>query len=673
MSKTNNGANLGFERELWQAADALRSNMDAAEYKHVVLGLIFLKYISDAFEEQHARLVAEQDQDADPEDPDEYRAVNIFWVPREARWSHLRASARQPTIGKVVDNAMLAIERDNPSLKGVLPKDYAHPRLDTQRLGQLIDLIGNIGLGDEANRTRDILGRVYEYFLSRFASAEGKKGGQFYTPRCIVRLLVEMLAPYEGRVYDPCCGSGGMFVQSVGFVRAHTTGNGNLPASGLRQAGGSKAGTHVSIFGQESNHTTWRLAKMNLAIRQIDGNLGKEHADSFHRDLHPDLKADYVLANPPFNDSDWRGDLLRDDKRWRYGTPPKSNANFAWVQHFIHHLAPGGLAGFVLANGSMSSNQSGEGEIRKNIIEADLVDCMVALPGQLFYSTQIPVCLWFIARDKKNGRFRDRRGETLFIDARKLGTMIDRVHRELTDDDIRRIADTYHLWRGDPHPVPLPGGEGDNSHYRGGFDFSGLLETARELRKKQTPAEAVMWELLRNKRFMNLKFRRQHQFGDYIVDFYCNEHKLVIELDGGIHSDEKQARKDKTRDAYMDSLGLTVLRFDNTEVLKSPGSVLEKIASSLPSPTGRGAGGEGVAVYRDIPGFCKAATIEDIRKHGHILTPGRYVGAAEVEDDGEPFQEKMARLTAALREQMEESTRLDRIIWANLEDVGYGE
>ena len=518
---TNNGANLGFESELWRAADALRSNMDAAEYKHVVLGLIFLKYISDAFEEQRAKLEADRAQGADPEDPDEYRAVNIFWVPKEARWSKLKSEAKQPTIGKVIDDAMLAIERDNPSLKGVLPKDYAHPRLDKQRLGQLIDMVGNIGLGDKANRSKDILGRVYEYFLSQFASAEGKKGGQFYTPRCVVRVLVEMLAPYKGRVYDPCCGSGGMFVQSVEFVKAHANGNGN----------GGKTKADVSIFGQESNHTTWRLAKMNLAIRQIENNLGKEHADSFHHDLHPDLKADYVIANPPFNDSDWRGELLKDDKRWKFGTPPAGNANFAWVQHFIHHLAPTGLAGFVLANGSMSSNQSGEGEIRKNIIEADLVDCMVAMPGQLFYSTQIPVCLWFIAREKKNGRFRDRRGQTLFIDARKLGTMIDRVHRELTEEDIRKIADTYHAWRGD----------------------------------------------------------------------------------------------------------------------KSAGD------------------------YEDMPGFCRSATLDDIRHHNHILTPGRYVGAAEVEDDGEPFEEKMARLTTALREQSAQAEKLDQIIWANLEDIGYGE
>jgi type I restriction enzyme M protein len=509
-----NGANLGFETQLWRAADALRSNMDAAEYKHVVLGLLFLKYISDAFEEQHAKLEADRTSGADPEDPDEYRAVNIFWVPQDARWSKLKSEAKQPTIGKTVDDAMLAIERDNPSLKGVLPKEYARPGLDKQRLGQLIDLVGNIGLGDKENRSKDILGRVYEYFLSQFASAEGKKGGQFYTPRCVVQMLVEMLAPYKGRVFDPCCGSGGMFVQSEKFVEAH----------------GGRIGD-ISVYGQESNHTTWRLAKMNLAIRGIDSNLGKEHADSFHRDLHPDLKADYVLANPPFNDSDWRGDLLKDDKRWKYGAPPTGNANFAWVQHFIHHLAPTGLAGFVLANGSMSSNQSGEGEIRKNIIEADLVDCMVALPGQLFYSTPIPVCLWFLDRDRRNGKFRDRRGHVLFIDARNLGTLIDRVHRELSDEDIAKISRTYHAWRGD----------------------------------KDAPDE-----------------------------------------------------------------------------------------------------------YADVPGFCNSATLDEIRQHGHIMTPGRYVGAADAEDDGEPFDAKMKRLVADLRDQTDQATKLDQLIWANLKEIGYG-
>jgi len=428
-----NGGDLGFEATLWQAADKLRNNMDAAEYKHVVLGLIFLKYISDAFEERRTQLLAEVDQGADPEHPDEYRAENIFWVPKEARWAQLQSQAKQPIIGKLIDDAMVAIERDNPNLKGVLPKEYARPGLDKQRLGELIDLIGTIGLGDRDNRSKDILGRVYEYFLSEFASAEGKKGGQFYTPRPVVKLLVEMLAPYRGRVYDPCCGSGGMFIQSEKFVLAH----------------GGKLGD-ISIFGQESNPTTWKLAKMNLAIRGIDANLGPENADSFHRNQHKDLKADYILANPPFNDSDWGGDRLRDDVRWKkFGVPPAGNANFAWVQHFIHHLAPNGTAGFVLANGSMSSDQSGEGEIRRAIIEADLVDCMVALPGQLFYSTQIPVCLWFLARDKKANGLRDRRGETLFIDARNFGRMIDRTHREFTNEDIAGIAATYHSWRGD--------------------------------------------------------------------------------------------------------------------------------------------------------------------------------------------------------------------------------
>ena len=340
---TDSAANLGFEAKLWAAADALRNNMDAAEYKHVVLGLIFLKYISDAFEAKHTDLAAEKAQGADPEDPDEYRAASIFWVPKEARWTHLKASAPQPTIGTLVDDAMAAIERDNPSLKSVLPKDYGRPGLDKQRLGQIINLVSDIALGSAAERAKDTLGRVYEYFLARFASAEGKSGGQFYTPSSVVRVLVEMLAPYKGRVYDPCCGSGGMFVQSEKFIEAHAGRLGD-----------------ISIYGQESNYTTWRLAKMNLAIRGIDAQIA--HGDTFHNDKHPDLKADYVLANPPFNDSDWRGELLKNDKRWVFGVPPAGNANYAWVQHFIHHLAPTGQAGFVLANGSMSSNQSGEGD-----------------------------------------------------------------------------------------------------------------------------------------------------------------------------------------------------------------------------------------------------------------------------------------------------------------------
>lgn len=520
-------ANLGFEAKLWLTADKLRNNMDAAEYKHVVLGLIFLKYISDTFEEHRAKLVAGQGDyvGSNLEDADEYKAENIFWVPAESRWSHLQASAKQPTIGKIVDDAMVAIERDNPRLKGVLPKDYARPGLDKQRLGELIDVIATIELtaaseGEKTHRSVDLLGRVYEYFLTRFASAEGKNGGQFYTPSCVVRTLVEMLAPYKGRIYDPACGSGGMFVQSEKFVESH----------------GGKLGD-ISIYGQESNATTRRLAVMNLALRGIEADFGPEHADSFRRDLHPDLRADYVLANPPFNDSDWfRKD---DDVRWQYGVPPKGNANFAWVQHFIHHLAPNGYAGFVLANGSMSSNQSGEGDIRKALIEADLVDCMVAMPGQLFYSTQIPVCLWFLTRNKNDGKRRDRRKQTLFIDARKLGTLIDRVHRELTDADINKITSTYHAWRGDKPSSPLPKGEGQ---------------------------------------------------------------------------------------------------------------------------------GEG---YSDIPGFCKSATLTEIATHGYVLTPGRYVGAEEVEDDGESFEEKMPQLIAELKTQFEESARLEQAIKDRLSSFGY--
>ena len=496
-----------FESHLWGAADALRSNMDAAEYKHVVLGLIFLKYISDAFEEQHAQLTAAIADGADPEDRDEYTATGIFWVPPQARWSYLKDRARQPDIGVLVDEAMHAIEDDNPTLKGVLPKDYARPGLDKARLGQLIDLFTNLNLGAAANRARDVLGHVYEYFLSQF----GKLAGQFYTPPSVVRLLVEMLAPYRGRVYDPCCGSGGMFVQSEKFIQAH----------------GGRLGD-ISIYGQESNYTTWRLARMNLAIRGIDAQIA--HGDTFHNDRHPDLRADYILANPPFNDSDWRGDQLREDRRWGYGIPPVGNANYAWIQHFLYHLAPTGSAGFVLANGSMSTNSSGEGEIRRALIEADLVDCMVALPGQLFYSTPIPVCLWFLTRSKANGRLRPRTGETLFIDARGLGALETRTLRVLSDDDIARVAATYHAWRGDPDS------------------------------------------------------------GD----------------------------------------------------------------------------------YADIPGFCKAATLEVIRGHDYVLTPGRYVGAADVDDDGEPFAEKMARLTATLHGQSQQARSLMDMIRRNLEGLGYG-
>lgn len=491
--------------------------MEPSDYKHVALGLIFLKYISDAFEAKHKSLLAEDILAA--EDKDEYLAENIFWVPKEARWSHLRASAKLPAIGTLIDDAMRAIEKDNESLKGVLPKDYARPALNKVMLGELIDLISGIALQEESGRSKDILGRVYEYFLSQFAGAEGKRGGEFYTPRSVVRVLVEMLEPYSGRVYDPCCGSGGMFVQSEKFVQEH----------------GGRIGD-IAIYGQESNYTTWRLAKMNLAVRGIDSDIRWNNEGSFHKDELRDLKADFILANPPFNISDWGGERLREDVRWKFGVPPVGNANYAWLQHIVHHLAPFGTAGVVLANGSMSSNQSGEGDIRKAMLEADVLDCMVALPGQLFYSTQIPACLWFLARDKSNGKrrdrtLRDRRGEVLFIDARNMGVLVDRTRRELTDVEIGKIAETYHAWRG-----------------------------------------------------------------------------------------EKEA------DAYA-----------------------------------------------DVPGFCKSASLDDIRKHGYVLTPGRYVGAAAQEEDREPFEEKMLRLSTLWREQRAEATRLDAVIEDNLKELGYGE
>ena len=510
-NKNGNGGNLGFEADLFKAADKLRGNMEPSDYKHVALGLIFLKYISDAFEAKHKALLAEDAQAA--EDKDEYLADNVFWVPKEARWSHLQANAKLPTIGTLIDDAMRAIEKDNESLKGVLPKDYARPALNKVMLGELIDLISGIALNEEGDRSKDILGRVYEYFLGQFAGAEGKRGGEFYTPRSVVRVLVEMLEPYTGRVYDPCCGPGGMFVQSEKFVQEH----------------GGRIGD-IAIYGQESNYTTWRLAKMNLAVRGIDSDIRWNNEGSFHKDELRDLKADYILANPPFNISDWGGDRLRDDVRWKFGAPPVGNANYAWLQHIYHHLAPNGTAGVVLANGSMSSNQSGEGDIRKAMLEADAVDCMVALPGQLFYSTQIPACLWFLARNKNPGKgLRDRRGQVLFIDARKLGVLVDRTRRELTDEEVQKIADTYHAWRGE----------------------------------------------------------------------------------------------------------------------------------------------KGAGEYADVAGFCKSASMEDIRKHGYVLTPGRYVGAAEQEDDGEPFEEKMRRLAAQWREQRAEAALLDAAIEANLKELGY--
>ena len=512
--------------------------MDAAEYKHVVLGLIFLKYVSDSYEERRQWLLRET---ADPkseyfvkkesqrgyvlEDRDEYTGQNVFWVPMKARWQEVQKAAKKPEIGQLIDDAMDLIEKENPVLKGVLPKNYARPDLDKRRLGELIDLLSNIDVGGQQAREMDVLGRIYEYFIGKFASAEGKSGGEFYTPSCIVRLLVEMIEPYKGRVYDPCCGSGGMFVQSEKFVEAH---------------GGQRH--DLTLYGQELNPNTWRLCKMNLAIRALEGNLGPQWGDVFHKDLHPDLKADFILANPPFNISDWGGDKLQDDKRWKYGPPSPGNANFAWIQHIVHHLAPGGIAGFVLANGSMSSNQSGEGEIRKALVEADLVDCMISLPGQLFYSVQIPVCLWFLTRSK-SGRaaspsrpvLRDRTGQVLFIDARNLGTMVDRTHKELTAEDIQKIATNYHAWRTD---------------------------TSRSS-----------------------------------------------------HSSHQS--------------------------------------------------------YADVPGFCYSASLDEIRTHGHVLTPGRYVGAEKAEDDGEPFENKMKRFTAKLQEQFTESARLEKTIQANLKDMGY--
>ena len=417
-----------IEAEMWETADTLRGSMDTAEYKYMVLGLMFLKYISDAFEEARAKLKSEN---ADPEDPDEYRRQNIFWVPPEGRWSVITAQARQAAIGRIVDDAMASVERENPVIRDVLPKNYAKPSLDKTRLGSVIDFIGNMWAGDGRSRSKDVPGRVYEYFLAKFVGAEGKKGGELYTPRSVVGLLVRMLRPYNGRVYDPCCGSAGMLVQSAEFIRA--AGN------------GGRTRADVSVYGQESNHAAWQLAKMNVAMRGIDtGQI--VCGSSFHNDLHPDLKADFILANPPFSVSDWGGERLQEDRRWIYGTPPKGNANFAWVQHIVHHLAPSGTAGFVLANGSMSSNQSGECEIRRRLVEAGLVDCMVALPGQLFYSTQIPACLWFLSKN----RAESRRDDILFIDARRMGRMADHIHRELSDDDISRIAGTYRAWLGDP-------------------------------------------------------------------------------------------------------------------------------------------------------------------------------------------------------------------------------
>lgn len=494
-------ATIGFEEKLWEAADKLRNNMDAAEYKHVILGLIFLKYVSDTFKEKYDQLLEEDPDFA--EDRDEYLAEGVFWVPENARWNYIAQHSKQAEIGQVVDTALDAIEKENDSLRGVLPKNYSRPELDKRILGEIIDLFTNINVGGEEAREKDVLGRVYEYFLGKFAANEGKGGGEFYTPKCIVKLMVEMVEPYKGYVYDPACGSGGMFVQSQKFLQEHS---GNT--------------FDISVYGQESNPTTWKLAKMNLAIRGIENNLGSKNADTFHDDLHKTLKADFVLANPPFNDSDWGGASLQDDTRWKWGVPPTGNANYAWLSHMVDKLGQTGIAAVVLANGSLSSNTSNEGEIRKNFINADLVDCIVALPDKLFYTTGIPVCIWFLNRDKKH------KGQTLFVDARKQGEMVTRRLRELSDEDIRKIADTY----------------------------------------------------------INYK----HDTG-----------------------------------------------------------------------------------YEDIQGFCKVATLDEIKEHDYILTPGRYVGIEEAEDDGEPFEEKMDRLTTELAEQFQKSKELEKEIRKQLGGIGY--
>ncbi|MEP4032054.1 class I SAM-dependent DNA methyltransferase [Roseibium polysiphoniae] len=509
-------ADLDFAADLFKAADKMRGGLEPSEYKHVALGLIFLKYISEAFESHRFKLLA--DEFADLEDPEEYLAERVFWVPETARWSHIQQNARSENIGKIIDDAMEAIEAEptNETLKGVLPKNYARPTLDKTMLGELVDLFSNIKLHDSADRARDLLGRVYEYFISGFASAEGKRGGEFFTPRSVVRTLVEMLEPYQGRVYDPCCGSGGMFIQSEKFIEDH---------------GGNPL--NLSVYGQEINHTTWRLAKMNLAVHGIDADIQWDSAGSFHKDAHAGLKADYILANPPFNISDWGGDRLTEDDRWQYGIPPKGNANFAWIQHIIHHLAPRGHAGVVLANGSMSSQTSGEGEIRKRLIEEDRVDCMVALPGQLFYSTQIPVCLWILSRDKSANGLRDRRREVLFIDARGMGHMVDRVRREFSDEDIERIAGTYRRWRARPETLEEKG-----------------------------------WE-----------------------------------------------------------------------------------------------------AYADAPGFCASVGLETIGKFDHVLTPGRYVGAADVVDDGVSFEERFDGLLDQLDAQFQAAAKLDDRIRSVLRGV----
>jgi len=507
--KKTSSAKLGFEEELWKSADSLRKNMDASEYKHIVLGLLFLKYVSDSFEERHQQLLQEKSLGADPEDKDEYLGHNVFWISKNSRWGKIQDAAKKPTIGQIIDDAMVSIEKENKSLKGVLPKDYSRPSLDKQNLGKLIDIIGNIKLGDKENRSKDILGRVYEYFLGKFASAEGKGAGQFYTPGSIVHLLVDMIEPFHGRVLDPCCGSGGMFVQSERFIQSHE---------------GKK--DDISIYGQESNQTTWRLCKMNLAIRQIDGNVKWNNEGSFLKDEHKGLEADYILANPPFNDSDWSGDKLKDDPRWKFGTPPEGNANFAWVQHFIHHLSKKGLTGFVLGNGSLASNSKCEREIRAAIIDNDLLDCVISLPGKLFYSTPIPASLWFLTRNKKS-KSNDRREKTLFINAREMGTLIGKSHRELTDLEIKKIADTYHSWKGDK----------DAGKYKDEIEF------CREVKKEEI--------MLNNYIFTPGLYIKLKDVEKDIVPF----EQKISQLTSSLKDQMKQSQKiDKKIDKYLGSV-----------------------------------------------------------------------------------------------------------------------
>ncbi|MCA8836073.1 MAG: type I restriction-modification system subunit M [Proteobacteria bacterium] len=514
-------ANNDFEKTLWAMTNKMRGHMDPSEYKHVVLGLIFLKYISDAFKERYTELAAKGR--GDEEEISQYPAENVFWVPKIARWDNIQDSVGKAYIGKVIDDAMVAIEKDNEHLKDILPKDYSRSALNKQKLGELVDLISSVSMKNSVKK--DILGSVYEYFLSQFASTEGKGGGEFYTPESVVQLLVEMLEPYKGRVYDPCCGSGGMFVQSEKFIEKH----------------GDRI-DDISVYGQESNETTRRLCKMNLAIRGIKADLGSINADTFHANLHKDLQADFIMANPPFNISEWGGERLSGDIRWKYGVPPSGNANYAWIQHIVHHLKPDGFAGIVLANGSMSSTTGGEGEIRRKLIEDDMIDCMVSLPTQLFYSTQIPVCLWFLAKDRSNGKIkdsklRDRRGEILFIDARKLGFMADRTHRDFHQQkDTDYITSAYHAWRG---------------------------------------GKAVTHEAFPNR------------------------------------------------------------------------------------------------LYQDIPGFCKSATLAEIKEQDYVLTPGRYVGAEAQVEDTEPFDDKMTRLIEQLKDQFTKSTLLDDKIKKNLAGLSY--